>query len=99
MRQKSYPGSYFVIEQTLASGSNYKRYIASYLSDGLKIFGLLTVPEGNVPSGGWPAIIFNHGYIPPELYRTTECYLAYTNAFSKDGYVLFKPDYRGNGSS
>ncbi len=99
MRKKSYPGSDLKIEQTLRSGSNYHRYIASYYSDGLKIYGLLTVPNGNPPNGRWPAIIFNHGYIPPEQYVTTERYIAYTDAFSRNGYVLFKPDYRGNGNS
>src|SRR5690348_10621373 len=49
MRQGSYPGSNFVIEQTLDDGSNYHQYIASYLSDGLKIYGLLTVPLGSQP--------------------------------------------------
>jgi dipeptidyl aminopeptidase/acylaminoacyl peptidase len=44
-------------------------------------------------------IIFNHGYIPPEQYRTTERYVAYVAAFAKNGYIVFKPDYRGNGSS
>src|SRR5213075_2420317 len=61
--------------------------VASYRSDGLKIFGLLTVPNGRKPAAGWPVIIFNHGYIPPSQYRTTE------------RYVVFKPDYRGHGSS
>ncbi len=99
MRNKKYPGSDLVIEQTLTPGSNYSRYIASYKSDGLKIYGLLTVPQGDKPKNGWPVIIFNHGYIPPLEYRTTERYIAYTDAFSKNGYILFKPDFRGNGQS
>jgi uncharacterized protein len=99
MRRQEYPGSDIVIEQTLAAGSNYYRYLASYKSDGLKIFALLTVPFGEPPEGGWPAIIFNHGYIPPAEYRTTESYIAYTDAFSRNGYVLFRPDYRGHGNS
>ena len=99
MRQKLYPGSDITIEETLNPGTNYNRYIASYISDGLKIYGLLTVPTGTQPKGGWPAIIFNHGYIPPEQYNPTERYIAYTDAFSRNGYVLFKPDYRGNGNS
>lgn len=99
MRKSSYPGSDIVIEQTLSPGSNYARYIASYLSDGLKIYALLTVPNGTKPSGGWPIILFNHGYIPPDVYRTTERYIAYTDAFSRNGYIVFKPDYRGNGQS
>src|SRR3989344_3841292 len=69
MRKQQYPGSDLVIEQTLDSGSNYSRYIASYKSDGLKIYGLLTVPDGEKPETGWPVIIFNHGYIQPEQYR------------------------------
>jgi hypothetical protein len=35
MRQREYPGSDIVIEETLASGSNYNRYYVSYLSEGL----------------------------------------------------------------
>jgi uncharacterized protein len=99
MRQRDYPGSDPVIEQTLAPGSNYRRFIASYRSDGLKIFGLLTVPNGPRPTSGWPVIIFNHGYIPPTQYRTTERYVAYVDAFARAGYIVFKSDYRGHGSS
>ncbi len=99
LRQGEYPGSEIVFEQKLEPGSNYQRYIASYKSEGLKIYGLLTIPNGSTPEGGWPAIIFNHGYIPPAQYKTTERYLAYTDAFSRNGYVLFKPDYRGHGNS
>ena len=99
MRAREYPGSAITIEQTLRAGGNYKRYVASYRSDGLKIYGLLTVPNGTPPKGGWPAIIFNHGYIPPEVYRTTQRYVAYQDAFARAGFVTFKSDYRGHGSS
>jgi dipeptidyl aminopeptidase/acylaminoacyl peptidase len=99
MRKRAYPGSGLVIEQTLAPGSNYQQYIASYMSDGLKIYGLLTVPDGTKPPSGWPVIIFNHGYIPPQQYRTTERYIAYVDAFARNGYIVFKSDYRGNGNS
>ncbi|HLL60778.1 MAG TPA: alpha/beta fold hydrolase, partial [Candidatus Nitrosocosmicus sp.] len=44
-------------------------------------------------------IIFNHGFIPPAEYRTTERYIAYTDGFSRNGYILFRPDYRGHGNS
>jgi len=99
LRNGEYPGSDIVIEHTLAAGSNYDRYISSYKSEGLKIFGLLTVPNGESPKEGWPAIIFNHGYINPSVYRTTEKYVEYQDAFARNGYVTFKSDYRGHGNS
>lgn len=99
MRSDKYPGSEIKIEQTLSDGSNYHQYIASYLSEGLKIYGLLTIPIENPPEKKFPAIIFNHGYIPPEQYKTTERYVAYVDYFARSGYVVFKPDYRGNGNS
>ena len=88
-----------MIEQTLAPGANYSRYVVSYLSDGYRIYTLMTVPNGPVPETGWPAIIFNHGYIPPAQYRTTERYVAYPIAIARSGYIVFKSDYRGHGSS
>lgn len=100
MRKQEYPGSEIVIEQTLPSGSNYDRYIASYKSEGLKIYALLTIPQGSPSTGsGWPVVIFNHGYIAPAQYRTTERYVEYTDAFSRNGYIVFRPDYRGHGNS
>ncbi len=99
LRQQNYPGSDMTIEQELPRGSNYRQYIASYESEGLKIYGLLTIPEGEKPATGWPAIVFNHGFIPPNTYRTTERYVAYVAAIARSGYVVFKPDYRGHGDS
>lgn len=99
LKDGSYPGTDIVIEETLAPGSNYQRYIISYQSEGLKIYALLTVPHGEKPVTGWPVIIFNHGYIPPAQYVTTERYLAYTDAFSRNGYIVLRSDYRGHGNS
>lgn len=99
LRAREYPGSDLIVEETLAQGSNYGRYVASYQSDGLKIYGLLTIPQGQMPADGYPAIVFNHGYIPPGEYRTTERYVAYVDGFARAGYVVFKIDYRGHGNS
>lgn len=99
LKKGNYPGSTLIIEQTLNPGSNYKRFVTSYMSEGLKIYGLLTVPNGDPPTNGWPAIIFNHGYIEPSVYRTTDKYVAYQDAFAREGYVTFKSDYRGHGNS
>jgi dipeptidyl aminopeptidase/acylaminoacyl peptidase len=99
MRRTDYPGSEISIEETLEPGPNHERYLTSYLSEGYKIYALLTVPQGEAPPTGWPVIIFNHGYIPPALYRTTERYVAYVEGFARNGYIVFRSDYRGHGNS
>ena len=99
MRQREYPGSDITIEETLEPEVNYQRYLASYQSEGLKIYALLTVPNGEKPPTGWPVIIFNHGYIPPAQYRTTERYVAYVDWLARSGYIVFRSDYRGHANS
>lgn len=99
MRNRSYPGSELVIEEELPEGAGYKQYIASYFSDDLKIYGLLTIPTTKKPEKGYPAIIFNHGYIPPAEYKTTERYVSYQDSFARNGYITLKSDYRGHGNS
>ena len=99
LRQRAYDGGEFVIEQPLDPGINYSRAIASYQSDGWKIYALLTIPQTPKPPGGYPVVIFNHGYIPPDQYVTTERYVAYVDAFARSGYIVIKSDYRGHGRS
>ncbi len=99
LRRGEYPGSELVVEQRLEPGVNYERAIVSYRSEGLKIFALLTVPSGTPPQQGWPVVVFNHGYISPSVYKTTERYVAYQDAFARNGFVTLKSDYRGHGNS
>ena len=96
MRAGNYPGSDIGIEAELDRGINYRRFYAWYESEGLRIYGLLTIPDGEMPEGGFPAIVFNHGYIPPDVYRTTERYIAYVDRIASAGYVVFRIDYRGH---
>ncbi len=99
MKKVKYPGSDLTIEENLSSASSYKQYIVSYKSEELKIYALLTVPTVQEPTNGFPAIVFNHGYIPPDQYATTERYTSYVDYFARSGYIVLKPDYRGHGNS
>mgnify|MGYP005835674315 CR=1 FL=1 len=99
LRARKYEGSDLILEQKLSDGSNYEQFIASYKSDDLKIYGLLTIPKEEMPENGFPTIVFNHGYIPPTQYVTTQRYEAYVDNFAKNGFIVFKPDFRGHGKS
>ena len=98
LRARDYKSSLGDLEKFADNGS-YTSYLTSYDSDGLKINGLLTQPKGEKPSGGWPAIIFIHGYIPPTQYQTTVNYSSYADYLARNGFVVFKIDLRGHNES
>ncbi len=99
LRIQKYEGK--LAEQVLQSeNSEYSSYLTSYRSDGLRINALLTKPTGEMPAGGWPAIVFVHGYIPPSQYSTTgAAYSSYVDYLASRGFVVFKIDLRGHGNS
>jgi dipeptidyl aminopeptidase/acylaminoacyl peptidase len=99
LRELEIEGSEIQFEQQLANGVSYSQYLVSYISEGNKIYGLLTVPFGDIPEGGFKAIVFNHGFIPPDTYQTTERYVAYVATLASHGFVVFKIDMRGHGNS
>lgn len=99
LRVRKFPASEIILDEKLPDGDRHERLLVHYTSDGLKINALLTIPSGESPKGGWPAIIFNHGYIPPHQYKTTERYVAYVAGFARNGYIVLRPDFRGHGDS
>lgn len=99
LRGMELEGSEIWIERSVGETAGYTMMVASYESEGLKINGLLTRPKGEAPDGGWPAVVFVHGYIPPKNYVTTEKYEDYVDGLAEAGLVVFKIDLRGHGSS
>lgn len=98
LREREYKSS--LGERELVSeNANYTSYSTSYDSDGSRVNAQLTVPKGEEPEGGFPAIIFIHGYIPPTLYQTFSNYSAYVDYLASNGFVVFKIDLRGHGDS
>lgn len=99
LRDRNYDSLISELDE-ISSNSNYTSYLASYDSDGLKVFGLLTKPSGQMPTGGFPAIVFVHGYIPPTTYQTLgTSYSDYVDYLARNGFVVFKIDLRGHGNS
>jgi dipeptidyl aminopeptidase/acylaminoacyl peptidase len=98
LRNRSY-SSHLGGMQKLSENGFYTSYLTNYDSDGLKINGFLTIPKGESPAGGWPAIVFVHGYIPPSVYKTNENYVNYVDRLARAGFVVFKIDLRGHDKS
>ncbi len=100
LREREYHST-LTIDEELEVGSNYRAYLAEFTSDGSRVYGLLTIPTGEMPAGGWPAIVLMHGYVNPATYQTNgSSYRGWWQAAAHDGrFVIFKPDMRGHGQS
>lgn len=98
-REQTFSSKLAPLEE-VSSNDNYISYITSFTSSDLKVNGWLTQPKREKPEGGWPAIVFIHGYLPPRTYQTLgQPYSTYVDYLARNGFVVFKIDLRGHGDS
>lgn len=89
---RTYGGGELRVEEILAENSLFTRYLVSYPSDGLTIFGFMNVPKRE---GTFPVVIASHGYIEPEIYLTLDYTTGYADALARSGYLVIHPNLRG----
>jgi dipeptidyl aminopeptidase/acylaminoacyl peptidase len=93
---KKYDGRSLKLARLLGDYGAYKRYLISYRGDGLKISGVMNVPDGKGP---FPVLVLNHGYIDPETYFPGQGMPREHDYLARHGYVVLHTDYRGHASS
>lgn len=81
----------------------YASYMASYMSDGLRVYTRINIPYGPAPESGFPVIIFAHGWVGVDAAPsyTLGCdpasmYSEITDAYARAGFLVFIPGYRGH---
>src|SRR6476620_6337737 len=65
----------------------------------LRISGVLNVPSGRAPRGGWPAVVLAHGYIDPAYYVRGQGMTRERGFLAQRGYVALHVDYRNHAES
>jgi dienelactone hydrolase len=98
-----------VYERALDDGASFSAYLVSYESAGLKVHAMVAVPKMDMPGGGFPVIVANHGYVPdPTRYGITaegidsrpgDYYRSVPELYTSRGFLVILPDYRGHNSS
>jgi uncharacterized protein len=92
LTNRDYGGGNISIEEVIAENSYFTRYLISYPSDGLKIFGFMNVPKSvDIP---YPVVIALHGYIDPGIYTTLDYTTGYADAIARAGFVVIHPNLR-----
>jgi len=97
----TYTGSPLKTTSQLGLDHNVQRTVVNFAvpASGLSEYGLMTTPTTPQPAGGWPVIILLHGFIQPNAYSTKKAYLPDMEFYSQHGFVVIKPDLRGQGLS
>lgn len=89
-------GRDFRVGRVLAREGAYTRYHVTYGSDGIAISGIMNVPSGEGP---FPVVIFNHGYIDPDVYVNGQGLRREQDSVARRGYVVVHVDYRNHAES
>jgi dienelactone hydrolase len=88
---RSYGGGQLEIIHTLEENETFTRYLITYPSDGLTVYGFMNVPnEGN----DFPVALVLHGYIDPAEYDTLDYTQRYADALVEAGYFVIHPNFR-----
>jgi dipeptidyl aminopeptidase/acylaminoacyl peptidase len=75
---------------------NFTRYLIAYNSDGLRITGMMNLPNG---AGPFPVVILNHGYYPLDVYQTGNGSKLAADYLANRGFLTLSPDFRSHAGS
>jgi uncharacterized protein len=88
---RPYGGGLLQIVDTIEQNDDFTRYLITYPSDGLTIYGFMNVPRSG---SAFPVVIMLHGYVPPEEYETVAYTRRYADDLARAGYFVIHPNLR-----
>jgi len=96
LRERNFTGGEISLDVVMGLTDTYTKYLISYPSDGLRITGILQIPQGEVP---FPVIIMNHGYVNRSEYTSGDGTDRASVYFVERGYITIASDFRSWGGS
>lgn len=97
--KKEFNGRDLRVGQVLAENEAYTRYYITYKSGELTISGIMNVPKGTPPAGGFPVLFLNHGHIDTSVYTNGRGLKREQDYLARRGYVVIHSDYRDHADS
>ena len=91
LRKRPYGGGKIEVLQKLAETDLFDSYSIRYPSDGLNIYGFMSIPKG---TGPFPVIIAIHGYAPYGSYDPFNPGQGSANFFASNQYIIIMPGLR-----
>jgi hypothetical protein len=104
LRQEPVGEGFYADDASLAARILYSSTDGRFDRGVVEASGLLYLPKGTPPVGGWPLVVWGHGTFgiadvcAPSWRRPTVRDGNYTAAWLKRGYAVVAPDYQGLGT-
>lgn len=99
MMEKEFNGDDLELVRVVREANAYTEYFITYTSGELTISGILNIPTGEVPEGGFPVIFTNHGYIDPAVYTNGRGLRREQDHLAREGFAVLHSDYRNHAQS
>jgi dipeptidyl aminopeptidase/acylaminoacyl peptidase len=93
LMRATFDGRGLRVLRTEVRNDAYTRQQVTYRSNGTTVSGVLLRPRGRGP---FPAVVLNHGYIEPSVYRTGQGMAREQDWLARAGFVVLHTDYRGH---
>ena len=97
------------LERAIKGGPSFDAALVSYASFGLTVYAMVATPKTPPAQDKYPVIIANHGFHPdPPRYGITtagvdhrpgDYYRAVPELYTRHGFMVIMPDYRGHNIS
>jgi uncharacterized protein len=97
--QHSYDGRDLKLGRVLDDNASYTRYYITYKSGDLNISGIMNIPKGTPPEGGFPVLLLNHGHIDTSVYTNGRGLKREQDYLARHGYAVLHSDYRNHADS
>lgn len=108
LQQARWTSPWIAVRQ-LPDGPGFSARLVAYRSSGLLVHALVATPAGPAPETGFPVLVANHGFHPdPPRYGITaagldlrpgDYYRPVPALYTRAGFIVVMPDYRGHNSS
>ncbi len=99
LAKRHFDGHDLVQGEVLENHPTYTRYFMTYKSSGLTISGIMNIPKGTPPEGGFPVAILNHGHIDTSIYTNGRGLRREQDYLATRGFAVFHSDYRNHAES
>ncbi|WP_260680514.1 alpha/beta hydrolase family protein [Thalassotalea sp. PS06] len=105
LRQRQYGSEFQLINAVDYQTPGYQSYMASYNSDGLKVYARIDIPDTPMPDDGYPVLLYSHGWVGEKNAPNFNFFLdqqgsqaRYISAMAKQGLIVITPGWRGHGT-